>query len=139
MNYDKHYPGFSIVFFMKFVTLYSHKYFMYRGFWIFHKDHRIKAQQIQSFLEKNSLFFFIYAFTVLVLMITGIAEGSNSLSAIGTGIALSILNNVLIDDDFFHHCLHVKLNFRNGYFAALINAPEAHHFGNNVKYFNNYV
>jgi len=124
--------------FMEFVAWFSHKYIMHGLLWSIHKDHHIKAQQNDSFFEKNDLFFLIYAIPAMILIILGFAFSNYHLIAIGAGITLYGFTYFSVHDVLIHHRLPVNLNIRKGYIAALIKAHEAHHSGKNIKDFKNY-
>ncbi len=124
--------------FMEFVAWFSHKYIMHGFLWSFHKDHHITTEMNDSFFEKNDLFFLIYAIPAMILIILGFVFSYYYLIALGAGITLYGFTYFSIHDVLIHHRLPVKLNIRNGYFAALIKAHQAHHFGKNIKDFENY-
>jgi len=124
--------------FMEFVAWFSHKYVMHGFLWSFHRDHHIKQEKNNSFFEKNDLFFLIYAIPAMILIISGFAAGLTAFIAIGAGITLYGFTYFSIHDVLIHHRIPIRVNVRKGYFAALIRAHEAHHFGRNVKDFKNY-
>ncbi len=124
--------------FMEFVVWFSHKYVMHGFMWSFHRDHHIRTDKSDSFFEKNDIFFLIYPTPAIILMITGFALNLYSLIFIGIGITLYGFTYFTIHDVLIHHRIPVNINFKRGYFAALIRAHQAHHFGKNVKDFKNY-
>ena len=124
--------------FIEFVAWFSHKYVMHGFLWSIHKDHHIKKGQNNSFFERNDLFFLIYAIPAMILIILGFVFSYHHLIAVGAGITLYGITYFSLHDVMIHHRLPVNLNFRKGYFAAMIKAHQAHHSGKNIKDFKNY-
>ncbi len=62
--------------FMEFVAWSNHKYVMHGFLWSFHKDHHLTDIASKPVLQKNDLFFLIYATPAIVLIIWGLSAGN---------------------------------------------------------------
>lgn len=133
--------------FMEFVAWSNHKYVMHIFLWRWHKDHHVndlkrpdEAVQENNGLEKNDLFFLLYATPAIVLMICGFQFEYDSLIYIGAGISLYGLTYFLIHDVIYHKRIRIDFlqNSNNRYINAIKRAHKAHHKPQNATDFDNY-
>ena len=121
--------------FMEFVAWSNHKYVMHGFLWHLHKDHHITSKTNNSLLQKNDLFFLIYAIPAIVLIIAGISTSNSYLTAAGTGITIYGFTYFLLHDVVIHQRLPVFKNPSNRYIQAVIRAHGAHHKPKNTTDF----
>ncbi|HAN79293.1 MAG TPA: hypothetical protein DCQ31_16755 [Bacteroidales bacterium] len=133
--------------FMELVAWSNHKYIMHGFLWRWHKDHhqndreKIALDQMKfSGLEKNDLFFLVYAIPAIILIITGLYLHVYEPVFIGAGISLYGLTYFLIHDMLIHK--RIKLPFlqkiQAKYLKAVVEAHLAHHRPKNSTDFNNF-
>ena len=133
--------------FMEFVAWSNHKYVMHGFLWRWHKDHHVHDQQKMALedmqfsgVEKNDLFFLIYAIPAIILLIIGFANNNFYLVFIGSGITLYGITYFLVHDILIHQRIKIKpfLNHHRKYVQAIIKAHLAHHRPRDVNDFRNF-
>lgn len=133
--------------FMEFVAWSNHKYVMHGFLWVWHKDHHIidqKKARLEdlefSGLEKNDLFFLVYAIPAIILIICGLAFSIFSMVYIGAGITLYGFTYFMIHDVMIHRRLNLPFlwNHQNRFFRSVVRAHLAHHRPKNKKDFDNF-
>jgi len=133
--------------FMEFIAWSNHKYVMHGFLWVWHKDHhtndRMKVAMHDfkfSGLEKNDLFFLVYAIPAILLIISGLYFKYPSMIFIGAGITLYGFTYFMIHDVIIHQRLKIPFLFRNQnpYTKAIIKAHHAHHRPKNLTDFDNF-
>lgn len=110
---------------MEGATWLIHKYIMHGLLWSLHKDHHDHSHT--SDLERNDLFFAIFAVPTVVLMYLGSARGFNYLFFIGLGILCYGLAYFFVHDLFIHQRLKILRNTNNPYLLAIRRAHKQHH------------
>jgi beta-carotene 3-hydroxylase len=123
---------------MEFVAWSNHKYVMHGFLWSLHRDHHTSDIAGKPVLQKNDLFFLIYAIPAIILIIAGISLTSPYMIAIGAGITLYGVTYFIIHDVVYHQRLPWFKNPTNAYIKAIIKAHGAHHKPKNVSDFKNY-
>jgi beta-carotene 3-hydroxylase len=113
--------------FMEGVAWSNHKYLMHGILWVLHRDHHENARRGTRKLEKNDLFFIIYAIPAAALLISGFAAGIPWEIAAGAGFSVYGMVNFTIHDIIYHKRLPLFRNFRNSFVNAAIRAHDAHH------------
>ncbi len=116
--------GFAI---MEFVAWFSHKYVMHGFLWKWHKVHHQNAHPEQFKLDKNDLFFLIYAIPAIILIIFGLFYEQTGLVYLGAGITLYGFTYFFFHDIVYHQRIKMAGSIQNNYFKALIRAHNAHH------------
>lgn len=134
--------------FMEFIAWSNHKFVMHGFLWRWHKDHHIndhkKMNSTEEFykqgLEKNDLFFLVYAVPAIILLISGFIHAKPALIALGIGISAYGLIYFLIHDVMIHRRLNIPFLFhpKNKYLQSVIKAHMAHHRGKNIIDFDNF-
>ena len=133
--------------FMEFVAWFNHKYVMHGFLWKWHVDHHRKDHQQplpekteDKRLEKNDLFFLVYAFPAIVLMITGFTISYYPIVYIGIGITLYGLTYFIIHDVIIHKRINIPFLHKRHHFLikAVINAHKAHHWPKSKDDFHNF-
>lgn len=124
--------------FMEFVAWSNHKYVMHGFLWSLHKDHHLTGIAGKPVLQKNDLFFLIYAIPAIILIITGLSLADSYLIAVGAGITLYGITYFIIHDVVFHQRLPIFTNPSNSYIKAIVRAHGAHHKPKNLKDFKNF-
>lgn len=132
---------------MEFVAWSNHKYIMHMVLWKWHKDHHVNdlkrpedAVQVDNGLEKNDLFFLLYATPAIILIICGIYFQLQALVFIGAGISLYGLTYFIVHDLIYHKRINVSFLQKNNnrYMRAVMRAHKAHHHPKNATDFDNY-
>jgi len=125
--------------FMEFVAWSNHKYVMHGFMWSFHRDHHVNVtQEKKGGLEKNDIFFLIYAIPAIILIIAGLMTGTDSPVAIGAGITLYGFTYFMLHDVVYHHRLPLFKNTKNRYLLAVKRAHDAHHRSKTADDFDNF-
>jgi beta-carotene 3-hydroxylase len=133
--------------FMEFVAWFNHKYVMHGFLWKWHVDHHRKDRQKalpekteDKKLEKNDLFFLVYAVPAIVLLIIGFTISYYPIVYIGIGITLYGLTYFIIHDVIIHKRLNIPFlqKQRNPLIKAIIKAHTAHHWPKSKNDFNNF-
>ena len=102
----------------------AHKYVMHGFLWSLHKDHHIKEP---GFLEKNDVFFLIFAIPSWLCIMLGVINSSALSVTIGVGIAIYGFVYFLIHEVLIHQRIKAFRNVKNLYLKALIRAHKMHH------------
>jgi beta-carotene 3-hydroxylase len=116
----------SIFFLMEFVAWVTHKYVMHGVLWSWHKDHHVKDYSSGP-LEKNDLFFVIFAIPGITFLLLGTFSGFVYGTPIGLGITAYGLCYFLVHDVFIHRRLKWFQKSNNFYFRAVRKAHRMHH------------
>jgi beta-carotene 3-hydroxylase len=133
--------------FMEFVAWFNHKFVMHGFLWKWHVDHHRKDHQQplpekteDKRLEKNDLFFLVYAIPAIVLLITGFAISYYPIVYIGFGITLYGLTYFIIHDIIIHKRINIPFLHKRHHFLikAVINAHKAHHWPKSKDDFHNF-
>jgi len=124
--------------FMEFVAWSNHKYVMHGFLWALHKDHHLTDIAGKPVLQKNDLFFLIYAMPAIVLIIWGLSAGNPYMISAGAGITLYGFTYFIFHDVVYHHRLPFFKNPKNTHIKAIIRAHDAHHRPRNRTDFNNF-
>jgi len=123
---------------MEFVAWSNHKYVMHGFLWSLHKDHHLTDIAGKPVLQKNDLFFLIYAMPAIVLIIWGLSAGNPYMISAGAGITLYGFTYFIFHDVVYHQRLPLFRNPKNSYVKAIIRAHNAHHRPKNRTDFNNF-
>ena len=110
---------------MEGATWLIHKYVMHGFLWILHKDHHDHSHTGE--LERNDLFFVIFALPTIALFYFGAGESYNYLFYIGLGIFLYGMAYFFVHDVFIHQRLKFLRNTQNPYLLSLRRAHKQHH------------
>ena len=132
---------------MELVAWFTHKYVMHGFLWNWHIDHHRKdnlqglpLNTEDKLLEKNDLFFLVYAIPAIILMIVGFSIQSMPMVFVSVGITLYGFTYFAIHDIIIHN--RIKISFLQGkhnfFIEAIIKAHTAHHKPKNKQDFNNY-
>jgi beta-carotene 3-hydroxylase len=105
----------------------NHKYLMHGPLWSLHRDHHENARLGIRKLERNDLFFIIYATPAAALLITGFATVRLWEIAAGAGFSAYGIVNFAIHDVIYHKRLPVFRNVKNKFIKAAVRAHDAHH------------
>jgi beta-carotene 3-hydroxylase len=133
--------------FMEFVAWFNHKYVMHGFMWKWHVDHHRKDHQQplpenteDKRLEKNDLFFLVYAIPAIVLLITGFTISNYPMVYVGVGISLYGLTYFIIHDVIIHKRINIPFLQKNqsSWLKAVINAHKAHHWPKSKDDFHNF-
>jgi beta-carotene 3-hydroxylase len=133
--------------FMEFVAWFNHKYVMHGFLWKWHVDHHRKDHQQplpekteDKRLEKNDLFFLVYAVPAIVLLIIGFTISYYPIVYIGIGITLYGLTYFIIHDVIIHKRINIPFLHKRRHFLikAVINAHKAHHWPKSKDDFHNF-
>lgn len=109
---------------MEGITWLTHKYVMHGFLWYFHRDHHAPAHKM---LEKNDLFFLIFATPSFLLMLSGAGAGFDWRFFTGLGIMLYGIAYFLVHDVLIHQRFSWFRRTDNIYFRALRKAHKVHH------------
>jgi beta-carotene 3-hydroxylase len=110
---------------MEFVAWFTHRYLMHGLMWSVHKDHHQKNEA--EFIEKNDLFFLIFATPAIVLFLAGAVWASPVLTSIAAGITFYGLCYFLVHDICIHQRFKIFRNSDNVYLRAIRRAHKMHH------------
>jgi len=124
--------------FMEFVAWSNHKYVMHGFLWSLHRDHHTTDMAGKPELQKNDLFFLIYAIPAIILIIWGLSAGNPLMISAGAGITLYGIVYFVFHDIVYHKRLPLFRNPKSRYVKALIRAHDAHHQPKNRTDFNNF-
>lgn len=138
--------GAAAFMFMEFVAWSNHKYIMHGFLWRWHKDHHTRDHMENlslnegSHMEKNDLFFLVYAIPAIVLFIVGLALSCLVCLSLAIGITSYGFIYFLIHDVVIHERPRISflLHPKNKYLKAMIKAHKAHHWPKTKDDFHNY-
>lgn len=109
---------------MEFVAWFTHKFVMHGFLWGVHKDHHVKEP---GFLEKNDLFFLIFAVPSWLCIMLGMIYKVEIPQAIGFGIAAYGFAYFVVHEVFIHQRIKWLRHTDNLYFRAIRRAHKMHH------------
>lgn len=112
-------------FLMEAATWFIHKYIMHGFLWILHRDHHDHSNE--GPLERNDLFFLIFALPAIALMYFGAKAGYTTNFFIGVGITLYGMAYFFVHDIFIHQRVKFLKNTTNPYLLAIRRAHKQHH------------
>ncbi|MBF6608973.1 MAG: sterol desaturase family protein [Flavobacterium sp.] len=110
--------------FMEAVTWFTHKFIMHGFMWYFHDDHHNPSHNV---LEKNDVFFPIFATPSFLLMLWGANHGFDWRFFVGLGVMFYGAAYFLIHDVLIHQRFPWFKKTDNVYFRALRKAHRMHH------------
>jgi len=110
---------------MEGATWLIHKYIMHGFLWVLHRDHHDHSNE--GSLERNDLFFVIFATPAIALLYAGVRQDFSSLFFIGLGISLYGMAYFFVHDIFIHQRTKIFRNTRNRYLLAIRRAHKQHH------------
>tara|TARA_B100000614_G_C14556295_1_gene495654 strand:- start:199 stop:636 length:438 start_codon:yes stop_codon:yes gene_type:complete len=109
---------------MEFISWATHKYIMHGFLWVLHKDHhQVDKNKI---LQKNDLFFLIFAIPSIILIFIGY-DNFSYLFFIGIGIALYGLAYFIVHEIIIHRRLPPPSKTNSKYIKAIRRAHKIHH------------
>jgi beta-carotene 3-hydroxylase len=109
---------------MEMVAWASHKYIMHGLGWEMHRDHH---QPSQGTLQRNDLFFLLFAIPAFLAIYHGTRLGYSWMVYLGAGISLYGLCYFLVHDVFIHQRFPWFTRTDNVYFRAIRKAHKIHH------------
>lgn len=112
-------------FLMEGATWIIHKYVMHGFLWILHKDHHDHSHK--GDLERNDLFFIIFATPTIILFYLGVQQGVNYLFFLGLGIFLYGMAYFFVHDIFIHQRIKLLRDTENRYLLSIRRAHKQHH------------
>ena len=121
---------FITFFIMEFVAFFMHKYVMHTFLWRWHKDHH---QPTGRQLQKNDLFFLIFAIPSWLCVMFGMIYSNDLSVTIGVGIALYGLCYVLVHEIFIHQRIKLFKKTNSRYFKGIRLAHKIHHKNRNKE------
>ncbi|MFY0604097.1 MAG: sterol desaturase family protein [Flavobacteriaceae bacterium] len=110
---------------MEAITWCTHKFVMHGFMWYFHEDHH--QPKYQNPLERNDIFFVIFAAPSIALFYFGINPTLNYLFFIGLGILCYGIAYFLVHDVLIHQRFKWFKNTNNRYLKGLRKAHKIHH------------
>lgn len=102
----------------------THRFVMHGFMWYFHQDHHEPHQNV---LERNDVFFLIYAIPSWLLIMFGMMNGNDFRLYIGLGILMYGIAYFLVHDVLIHRRFKWFDNTDNWYFRAIRKAHKVHH------------
>lgn len=116
---------FAVFILMEPVTWFMHKYVMHGFLWVLHRDHH--DHSTEGPLERNDLFFVIFAAPAIALFAVGAQRDFNYLFYMGLGITLYGMAYFFVHDIFIHQRAKVLRQTQNPYLQAIRRAHKQHH------------
>ncbi len=110
---------------MEGATWLIHKYVMHGFLWVLHRDHH--DHSTEGPLERNDLFFVIFATPSIALLYFGVKQDFSSLFYIGLGVTMYGMAYFFVHDIFIHQRGRIFTNTRNPYLLAIRRAHKQHH------------
>lgn len=110
---------------MEGATWLIHKYVMHGFLWFLHRDHHDHSQD--GALERNDLFFVIFATPAIILLYQGVQRDFNYLFFIGLGITIYGMAYFFVHDIFIHQRAPVLSKVQSPYLRAIRRAHKQHH------------
>ncbi|AZA98992.1 beta-carotene hydroxylase [Chryseobacterium joostei] len=110
---------------MEGATWLIHRYIMHGFLWGLHRDHHDHSHYGK--LERNDLFFFIFASPAIALLYLGVKQQFSYWFFIGLGISLYGMAYFFVHDIFIHQRAKVFTKTKNPYFLAIRRAHKQHH------------
>lgn len=115
----------SVFFLMEGATWVIHKYVMHGFLWVLHRDHHDHSNE--GPLERNDLFFLIFATPAITLLYFGASQSFNYVFYIGLGITLYGMAYFFVHDIFIHQRAKVLRDTQSPYLLAIRRAHKQHH------------
>ncbi len=109
---------------MEFVAWATHKYVMHGFLWSIHEDHHVVNKD--NPLQKNDLFFIIFALPSVLLMYNGFSNLSFSFF-IGLGILFYGIAYFVVHEIIIHRRLPPPAKTKSRYIKAIRKAHKVHH------------
>jgi beta-carotene 3-hydroxylase len=103
----------------------AHKYLMHGPLWFLHRDHHRKESA--GFLERNDLFFLVFALPGILLLYLGVVRGYSHLLWLGLGITSYGMAYFLVHDIFIHRRMKWFGKGQSAYMRMIRRAHRAHH------------
>ncbi|WP_027374183.1 MULTISPECIES: sterol desaturase family protein [Chryseobacterium] len=110
---------------MEGATWLIHRYIMHGFLWSLHRDHHDHSHEGK--LERNDLFFFIFATPAIALLYLGVKQDFSHWFYIGLGISLYGMAYFFVHDIFIHQRTKILTKTTNPYFLAIRRAHKQHH------------
>lgn len=110
---------------MEGITWCTHKFVMHGFMWYFHEDHH--QPKYENPLERNDIFFVIFAAPSIALFYFGINPELNYMFFIGLGILFYGIAYFLVHDVLIHQRFKWFKNTNNRYLKGLRKAHKIHH------------
>ncbi|ATN05815.1 sterol desaturase family protein [Chryseobacterium indologenes] len=110
---------------MEGATWLIHRYIMHGFLWGLHRDHHDHSHEGK--LERNDLFFFIFATPAIALLYLGVKQDFSHWFYIGLGISLYGMAYFFVHDIFIHQRTKILTKTTNPYFLAIRRAHKQHH------------
>ncbi|MDT7832142.1 sterol desaturase family protein [Flavobacteriaceae bacterium S356] len=110
---------------MEGITWCTHKFVMHGFMWYFHEDHH--QPRYENPLERNDIFFVIFAAPSIALFYFGINPTLNYMFFIGLGILFYGIAYFLVHDVLIHQRFKWFKNTNNRYLKGLRKAHKIHH------------
>lgn len=110
---------------MEGATWLIHRYIMHGILWNLHRDHHDHSHNGK--LERNDLFFFIFASPAIALLYLGVKQDFSYWFFIGLGISLYGMAYFFVHDIFIHQRAKIFTKTNNPYFLAIRRAHKQHH------------
>src|SRR5690554_6921340 len=110
---------------MEGVTWLLHKYVMHGFLWVLHSDHHDHSSE--GPLERNDLFFVIFAIPAITLFYVGVAYEIYYLIYVAIGVTLYGMTYFIVHDVFIHQRAKVFSKTENPYLLAIRRAHKQHH------------
>lgn len=110
---------------MEGITWCTHKFVMHGFMWYFHEDHH--QPRYQTPLERNDIFFVIFAAPSIALFYFGVNPELNYLFFIGLGILCYGVAYFLVHDVLIHQRFKWFKNTNSRYLKGLRKAHKIHH------------
>lgn len=110
---------------MEGLTWIIHKYVMHGFLWVLHRDHHDHSND--GPLERNDLFFLIFATPAIALVYFGAKESYNFLFYIGIGISIYGMAYFFVHDIFIHKRAKISRDTQNPYLLAIRRVHKQHH------------
>ncbi len=102
----------------------SHKFLMHGFMWQVHRDHHTGSH---GFLQRNDLFFLIFAIPGWLFIMFGVMAGCDYKLFIGIGITIYGAAYFFVHEVVIHQRLKFFNRSKNWYLIALRKAHKAHH------------
>ncbi|ASE61876.1 beta-carotene hydroxylase [Chryseobacterium indologenes] len=110
---------------MEGATWLIHRYIMHGFLWSLHRDHHDHSHEGK--LERNDLFFFIFATPAIALLYLGVKQDFSHWFYVGLGISLYGMAYFFVHDIFIHQRTKILTKTTNPYFLAIRRAHKQHH------------
>ncbi|VFA41453.1 sterol desaturase family protein [Chryseobacterium indologenes] len=110
---------------MEGATWLIHRYIMHGFLWGLHRDHHDHSHEGK--LERNDLFFFIFATPAIALLYLGVKQDFSHWFYVGLGISLYGMAYFFVHDIFIHQRTKILTKTTNPYFLAIRRAHKQHH------------